>query len=50
VWQAYGLYVKRLEDGCCAHPILAGNMIKFFHLEDTPMAKHVEAQAKVAVW
>jgi predicted TIM-barrel fold metal-dependent hydrolase len=33
-----------------AYPILAGNMIKFFHLEDTPMAKKVEAQAKVAVW
>ena len=28
----------------------AGNMITFFHLEDTPMAKQVEAQAKVAVW
>jgi len=25
-------------------------MIKFFHLEDTPMAQQVEAQAKVAVW
>ncbi len=24
-------------------------MIKFFHLEDTPMAQRVEAQAKVAV-
>jgi predicted TIM-barrel fold metal-dependent hydrolase len=33
-----------------AYPILAGNMIKFFHLEDTPMAKKVEAQAKVVVW
>jgi hypothetical protein len=33
-----------------AYPILAGNMIKFFHLEDTPMALKVEAQAKVAVW
>ena len=33
-----------------AYPILAGNMIMFFHLEDTPMAKKVKAQAKVAVW
>jgi hypothetical protein len=33
-----------------AYPILAGNLIKFFHLGDTPMAKQVEAQAKVAVW
>jgi hypothetical protein len=33
-----------------AYPILAGNMSKFFHLEDTPMAQQVEAQAKVAVW
>jgi hypothetical protein len=33
-----------------AYPILAGNMIKFFHLEDTPMAKQVEARARVAVW
>ena len=33
-----------------AYPILAVNMITFFHLEDTPMAKQGEAQAKVAVW
>ena len=33
-----------------AYPILAGNMIRFFHLEDTPMARKVEAQAKDAVW
>jgi len=33
-----------------AYPILAENMTKFFHLEDTPMAQRVEAQAKVAVW
>jgi hypothetical protein len=25
-------------------------MIKFFHLEDTPMAQKVADQAKVAVW
>ena len=33
-----------------AYPILGRNMITCFHLEDTPMAKQVEAQAKVAVW
>jgi hypothetical protein len=33
-----------------AYPILAGNMIRFFHLEDTPMAKRVEAEARAAVW
>lgn len=33
-----------------AYPILGGNMIKFFHLEDTPMARRLEAEAKVAVW
>jgi hypothetical protein len=33
-----------------AYPLLAGNMLQFFHLEDTPMAKKVETQAKVAVW
>jgi hypothetical protein len=33
-----------------AYPILAGNMIKFFRLQATPMAKQVEAQAKAAVW
>jgi predicted TIM-barrel fold metal-dependent hydrolase len=33
-----------------AYPILAGNMLKFFRLEDTPMAKQVEAEAKVTVW
>lgn len=33
-----------------AYPILAGNMIRFFHLEDTPMAQQVAAQAKTAVW
>ena len=33
-----------------AYPILAGNMIKFFHLEETPMARQVEAQARVALW
>lgn len=33
-----------------AYPILAGNMIQFFHLEDTPMARRLEAQAKTAVW
>ena len=33
-----------------AYPILAGSMNKFFHLEDTPMAKQVKAQANVAVW
>jgi len=25
-------------------------MIKFFHLEDTPMAKQVETQATAASW
>jgi predicted TIM-barrel fold metal-dependent hydrolase len=33
-----------------AYPILAGNMLKFFRLEDTPMEKQVEAEAKVTVW
>ena len=33
-----------------AYKIAAGNVLDFFHLADTPMAKTVEAQAKVAVW
>jgi hypothetical protein len=33
-----------------AYPILVENMIQFFHLEDTPMAKKVEAQASATVW
>ena len=52
-WPETRSYVERMFAGVPwdeAYPILAGNMIKFFHLEDTPMAQKVEAQAKVAVW
>ena len=52
-WPETRSYVERMFAGVPweeAYPILAGNMIKFFHLEDTPMAKRVEAQARVAVW
>jgi predicted TIM-barrel fold metal-dependent hydrolase len=52
-WPETRSYVERMFAGVSwdeAYPILAGNMIKFFHLEDTPMAQKVEAQAKVAVW
>jgi hypothetical protein len=51
-WPETRSYVERMFAGVPwdeAYPILAGNMIKFFHLEDTPMAQKVEAQAKVAV-
>jgi uncharacterized protein len=52
-WPETRSYADRMFAGVPweeAYPILAGNMIRFFHLEDTPMAKRVEAQAKVAVW
>jgi predicted TIM-barrel fold metal-dependent hydrolase len=52
-WPETRSYADRMFAGVPwdeAYPILAGNMIKFFHLEDTPMAKKVEAQAMVAVW
>lgn len=52
-WPETRSYADRMFGGVPwdeAYPILAGNMIKFFHLQDTPMAKRVEAQAKVAVW
>jgi len=52
-WPETRSYVERMFAGVSwdeAYPILAGNMIKFFHLEDTPMAQQVEAQAQVAMW
>ena len=52
-WPETRSYVERMFAGVPwdeAYPILGGNMIKFFHLEDTPMAQQVEAQANVAVW
>jgi hypothetical protein len=52
-WPETRSYADRMFAGVPwdeAYPILAGNMIQFFHLEDTPMAKQVEAHAKVAVW
>lgn len=47
-WPQSRSYADRMFAGVPwdeAYPILAGNMIKFFHLEATPMAKKVEAQA-----
>jgi predicted TIM-barrel fold metal-dependent hydrolase len=52
-WPETRSYADRLFAGVPwdeAYPILAGNMITFFHLEDTLMAKEIEAQAKVTVW
>lgn len=52
-WPETRSYADRMFAGVPwheAYPILAGNMIKCFHLEQTPMAKQVEAQAKDAVW
>jgi predicted TIM-barrel fold metal-dependent hydrolase len=52
-WPETRSYADRMFAGVPwdeAYPILAGNMIKFFHLEETPMANQVEAHAKVAVW
>jgi predicted TIM-barrel fold metal-dependent hydrolase len=52
-WPETRSYVERMFAGVpweAAYPILAGNMIEFFHLQDTPMAKRVEAQARIAVW
>jgi predicted TIM-barrel fold metal-dependent hydrolase len=52
-WPETRSYADRMFAGVPweeAYPILAENMIQFFHLEDTPMAKKVEAHAQVAVW
>ncbi len=52
-WPETRSYADRMFAGVPwdeAYPILAGNMIRFFHLEETPMAKRVEAQASAAVW
>lgn len=52
-WPETRSYADRMFAGVPwdeAYPILVGNMIKFFHLEDTPMAKKVEAQASVTIW
>jgi predicted TIM-barrel fold metal-dependent hydrolase len=52
-WPETRSYADRMFAGVPweeAYPILAGNMIRFFHLQDTPMAKRVEAEAKTAVW
>ncbi|MDH4260935.1 MAG: amidohydrolase [Gammaproteobacteria bacterium] len=52
-WPDTRSYADKLFAGVSwedAYPILAGNMIRFFHLEDTAMARRVEAAAKAAVW
>ncbi|HKA45228.1 MAG TPA: amidohydrolase family protein [Burkholderiales bacterium] len=52
-WPETRSYADRMFAGVLweeAYPILAGNMIRFFHLEDTPMARRVEAQAKAVAW
>ena len=33
-----------------AYPILVDNMVKFFHLEDTAMAKKAAEMGKAAAW
>ena len=52
-WSETRAYADRMFEGVPwneAYPILAGNTINFFHLEGTPMAKQVEAQAAAADW
>jgi predicted TIM-barrel fold metal-dependent hydrolase len=52
-WPETRSYADRMFDGVPwdeAYPILAGNMIKFFHLEETSMAQQVEAQATATTW